>query len=295
MADRPRESSTPSSRSARGPLPPSGASAEWERHDIEAAGRQAGREDGRKSAPDDGGRVKQLASAMLGGALLSMGLKSRSLGGMAVALAGGGLIYQGTLGRTRVRGVPGARGLQRLRGLQRFGVRRSMEAGAGTGRRVMERSITIQKPASELYRAWRVAENLSKVMGHFADVTTVGPDLQHWKVQGPLGQSLEWDSHVVEEHPAEFLRWESTPGAELPNEGWVRFRPAPGDWGTVVTLRFRFNPPGGALGDAALKLLGEVPTALAHKTLKRFKSLVETGEIATTRHNPAAREGGYSS
>jgi len=282
MADRPRESSTPRSRSARETSPLSGGSVERERYDIEAADWQAGREDVRTDG-QGGGRAKQLASAVLGGALLSMGLKSRSLGGMAVALVGGGLIYRGTLKPMLARGTLGpllARGVPGIR------ANRSLP--------VLERSITIQKPASELYRAWRVAENLSKVMGHFADVTTVGPDLQHWKVQGPLGQSLEWNSHVVEEHPGEFLRWESTPGAELPNEGWVRFRPAPGDWGTVVTLRFRFNPPGGALGAAALKLLGDVPATLAHKTLKRFKSLVETGEIATTQHTPAAREGGYS-
>ncbi|WP_164011309.1 SRPBCC family protein [Pyxidicoccus trucidator] len=291
MADKPLESSTPSSRSARGAQPPSGGSAEWEWHDIETTERHASAEVRRTYDLDDGRRMKQLASAMLGGALLSLGLKSRSLGGLAVALAGGGLIYQGALGRTLARRVPGIEGFRSLRTLGR---RRSVEAGAGTGRAVLERSITIQKPGHELYRAWRVAENLSKVMGHFAEVTTVGPDLQHWKVRGPLGRSFEWDSHIVEEHPGEFLRWESMPGAELPNEGQVRFRPAPADWGTVVTLRLRFSPPGGALGDAAMKLLGQVPTALAHTALRRFKSLVETGEIATTRPNPAAREGGYS-
>jgi uncharacterized membrane protein len=284
MADKPREPVAPRSRGARGPLPPSGGSAEWDWHDIEAAERP-GPPARRTGGQADGGRVKQMASAMLGGALLGMGLKSRSLGGMAVALAGGGLIYQGTRGRTPLRDVPVVRRLKR---------RGSLEAGAGTGRAVLERSITIQKPASELYRAWRVAENLSKVMGHFADVTTTGPDLQHWQVQAPLGQTFEWDSHIVEEHPGEYLRWESMPGAQVPNEGWVRFRPAPGDWGTVVTLRFRFNPPGGPLGDAMMKLLGDAPAALANKTLKRFKSLVETGEIPTTRPNPAAREGGHS-
>ncbi|MFP2906671.1 SRPBCC family protein [Pyxidicoccus sp. 3LFB2] len=285
MTDRPRESSTPSSRSTRGLRPPSGGTPALERHGSEAADRRAPPEGYRTDGPEDGSRVTQVASAVLGGVLLSMGLKSRSLAGMAVALAGGGLIYQGTRGQAAARSGPG------VRSLQEGG---SPEAGTKRGKVVLERSITIQKPASELYRAWRVAENLSKVMGHFADVTTAGPDLQHWKVRGPLGRSFEWDSHIVEEHPGEFLRWESMPGAELRNEGWVRFRPAPGDWGTVVTLRFRFDPPGGALGDAALKLLGDAPTALANKALKRFKSLVETGEIATTRHNPAARDGGHS-
>ena len=280
MADKPQESPASRSRTTRGAIPPADTSPGRGGHDIEVARRPGEREAG--AGRETAGRMRQMASAMVGGALLTMGLQSRSLGGAAMAIAGGGLIYRGTRGRTLAGRVPGLR------------IRRAVVSGAPAAKTVLERSITIQKPASELYRLWRVAENLSKVMGHFADVTTTGPDLQHWKVQGPFGRTLEWDSHVVEEHPGEFLRWESVEGAELPNEGWVRFRPAPADWGTVVTLRFRFQPPGGALGDAAMKLLGGVPTTLAHKTLKRFKSLVETGEIATTRHNPAAREGGYA-
>lgn len=237
---------------------------------------------------EEPGRMRQVASAFVGGALLSMGLKRGSAGGMAMALAGGGLIFRGTRGRALVEGIPGLR-RRSLTG------RGSREEAAVAGGPVLERSITIQKPAPELYRAWRLAENLSKVMGHFADVTTVGPDLQHWKVNGPLGKTFEWNSRVVEEQPGELLRWESERGAQLPNEGEVRFRPAPGDWGTVVTLRLRFNPPGGPAGDAVMKLLGDVPTVLAHKALKRFKSLVETGEIPTTNPNPAARGSGHSS
>ena len=75
----------------------------------------------------------------------------------------------------------------------------------------------------------------------------------------------------------------------MPVEGLVRFHPASGDWGTVVTLRLQFDPPGGVLGGAALKLLGAAPGLLASKALRRFKSLVETGEIPTTDHQPAGR------
>jgi uncharacterized membrane protein len=151
------------------------------------------------------------------------------------------------------------------------------------------RSITIGKSAAEIYRSWRDPQNLRRVMEHFAEVGTAGENRQHWKVLGPLGQSFEWEAQVVEEHPAEFLRWVSLPGAELPNEGSLRLTAAPGDRGTEVKLHFRFDPPGGILGDAAVKLLGFVPRMVAEKALRRFKSLVETGEIPTTEHQPAAR------
>ncbi|QSQ21103.1 SRPBCC family protein [Pyxidicoccus parkwayensis] len=283
MAEKPRESQAPRSRSTPGAVPFTGPSRDWDWHDIEARKEGEGR-----AGTEKVGRVRRAARAFLGGALLGMGLKSRSVGGMAMAFAGGRLIVRGTRGHSLAAGLPGLR----KRALTGRGAR---EEGVVTGGTVMERSITIQKPGHELYREWRVAENLSRVMGHFADVTRTGPDVLHWKVQGPFGRTFEWDSHVVEEQPGEFLRWESLKGAQVPNSGWVRFRPAPGDWGTVVTLRLFFSPPGGTAADAAMKLFGEVPTALAARALRRFKSLVETGEIPTTNPNPAARDGGQSS
>jgi uncharacterized membrane protein len=284
MADKPQESPASRSPLATDAIPPRGASPG---RDLEPPGGAVGREvapgggPSRARVPVSFAAVPRViphaASAVLGGALLSIGLRRRSPGGAALALAGGGLLF---------RSIGGV-----ARGVTRRGARVAKEV---TGPRVLERSITIQKPASELYRDWRVAENQSKVMGALADVTTVGPDVQRWKVRGPLGRSLEWDAHVVEERPGELLRWESLPGAAVPHEGWVRFRPAPGDWGTVVTLHFQFTPPGGVVGDAVVKLLGAAPDTLVHMALRRFKSLAETGEIPTTGPNPAAREGGRS-
>ena len=58
----------------------------------------------------------------------------------------------------------------------------------------------------------------------------------------------------------------------------------------MATLRLRFDPPGGVLGDAPVELLGHKPLNLAADgVLRRFKSLVETGEIPTTERQPAAR------
>ena len=66
--------------------------------------------------------------------------------------------------------------------------------------------------------------------------------------------------------------------------------PAPADRGSVATLHFRFDPPGGLLGEATAKLLAGKGLGLAADgVLRRFKSLVETGEIPTTERQPAAR------
>lgn len=222
-------------------------------------------------------------SAVLGAALLLLGLGRRSLGGTAVALAGGGLLYRGLRGHCHLYDALGINTAQPAA---------NQQTGASTDAPEVARSITVDKPAEELYRLWREPETLSRIMGDFAEATQAGEDRQHWTVRMPRGRSLAWDSQVVEDRPGEFLRWQSLEGTSLPNEGSVRFGPAPGNRGTQVMFRMRFDPPGGAIGKWAVKLLGMAPRALATKALYRFKNLAETGEIPTLKRNPAARDGG---
>lgn len=153
----------------------------------------------------------------------------------------------------------------------------------------LERAITIGRSANDIYRYWREPANLARIMAHFAEVQPRDRDETRWLVHGPLGQRFEWDSRIVEDRPGVLLRWKSLEGASLPNEGSVRFRPAPGRRGTEVLLGMRFDPPMGALGDATVKLLGFGPEMISTKALRRCKSLIETGEIPTLEHNPSAR------
>jgi uncharacterized membrane protein len=115
----------------------------------------------------------------------------------------------------------------------------------------------------------------------------------HWVVQGPGGPQVKWDTQIIEDRPGEVVRWASLPGAAVPTEGAVRFRPAPNGLGTEVTLSLRVDPHAGALGSALISLLGGTAgTLLATKALHRFKSLAETGEVPTLTRQPAARHDG---
>jgi uncharacterized membrane protein len=151
------------------------------------------------------------------------------------------------------------------------------------------RSITVARPAEELHEIWRDPEQVSRIADRFADVTPRGEDGLRWTVEGPYGRTVSWETRVVEEEPGEFIRWETPVDAMLPCRGSVRFRPAPGGRGTIVTLSVRFDPPGGTLGDAAMERLGIVPGSLAGGVLDRFKSLAETGEIPRLAENPSGR------
>jgi uncharacterized membrane protein len=225
-------------------------------------------------------QVKRGASMLLGEVLLIVSLRRRSPVGAVLVLAAGELLY---------RGISGHCHLYQTLGLNTTGARGQYEAGAPADAMQVEHSITIRKSADELYSVWRKPRNLSRIMRHFAEVTAVSANRTHWLVRAPFGQSREWDMQVVEDRPGELLRWKSIEGAEFPSEGTIRFYSAPRDWGTEVTFRLRFQIPGGTLGAVTMKLLPVAPGLLVSKALRRFKSLIETGEIPTTERQPAAR------
>ncbi|WP_375760316.1 SRPBCC family protein [Corallococcus exercitus] len=223
------------------------------------------------------GRWSQAASTVVAGTLMSLGLRRRSLGGTMMALASGALLYQGLHSRKR---ATGARTAGRAPA--------SKEARRGHGIEV-ERTLTVGRPAEVLYRLWREPSTLSLLMADFAVVRPTAGDGRHWEIQEPLGRKVSFDSHVVEDRSPEFIRWESTEDSPVETQGWVRFTPAPANWGTEVTLHLAFVPPGGALVEALANRMRAIPTMRVMKALRRFKSLAETGEIPTLDHNPSAR------
>jgi hypothetical protein len=59
----------------------------------------------------------------------------------------------------------------------------------------------------------------------------------------------------------------------------VRFQDAPANRGTEVHVDLRYDPPGGKLGSLIAKLFGEEPEQQVKGDLRRFKQVMETGEI----------------
>ena len=207
----------------------------------------------------------------LGGAAIVAGIGGRRKGAAALAF-------------TAVAGAAAMRNGQ----LERW-IAAGTGRGASAGEHQLERSITIGKTPDELRLCWLDPRTLPKLMADFATVRTSGDGRMHWDVKGPLGHSFAWDTETVD-RGGDGIGWRSMADSTIPNEGMIRFRPAPADRGTVATLRIRFDPPGDGLGDQLVKLLGSTPLNLvADGALRRFKNLVETSEIPTTARQPAAR------
>lgn len=222
---------------------------------------------GETTSMSDGERWASLIS---GGAMVLYGLSQRSLRGALTALAGGGLVYHGTTS-------------------QRSLTETVKEKTGMTDSIKVEKTVTINKPAEELYHFWHNFENLPRFMKHLNYVKVVNERRSHWIAKAPLGNSVEWDADIINDQENKLIAWASVEGADIDNSGFVRFMPAPGGRGTEVKVVIEYDPPGGAVGAAVAKLFGEEPEQQIGDDLRRFKMIMEAGEIATTEGQPSGR------
>jgi uncharacterized membrane protein len=89
---------------------------------------------------------------------------------------------------------------------------------------------------------------------------------------------------VSEDRPDELVAWRSVEGSDVESRGRVAFRDAPADRGAEVEAIIAYKPPAGEVGRWIAKLFGREPQVQGRRELKRFKMLMETGEIATARN-----------
>lgn len=151
------------------------------------------------------------------------------------------------------------------------------------------KSITINRPAEDVYNRWRDYQNLPRFMRHLESVQMSGDNRSHWVAKGPAGKRVEWDAETTEDRPNELIAWRSLEGAAVKNSGSVRFESAPGGRGTIVRVELEYYPPAGLLGARIAKLWGEEPAGQVADDLRRLKQLMETGDIITTEGQSAGR------
>jgi uncharacterized membrane protein len=140
-------------------------------------------------------------------------------------------------------------------------------------------SCIVNRSPEEVYRFWRNFENLPRFMRHVESVSDLGDGRSHWKVKGPAGMEVEWDATIVADVPNEVITWRSLENADVDNAGAVRFEAAPGGRGTIVRVNIEYNPVGGVIGAAVAKLFGEEPEQQLDDDLRRFKQVLEVGEV----------------
>jgi uncharacterized membrane protein len=218
------------------------------------------RANGARSGNSRAKAIQPWAAVLGGGALAIYGLSRKSLGGTALAAVG-------ALGAIA-------------------GAKRSTLTPTAIH---VQKTFTIDRPAEELYHFWHNFENLPRFMKHLISVTTKGSRFSHWVARGPAGVPIEWDAEVVDERPGEYLVWRSLPGSAISHRGSVEFRPSTNGAGTEVTVALTYHNPVGKIGAAFAKMMGRDPERQVREDLRRFKALMETGEIPTVVGQPSGR------
>jgi uncharacterized membrane protein len=224
------------------------------------------------STTEDGvnvGTAERVASAAAGAALALFAVRRR--GARLLIPIAGGLIMRGLTGRC---GVYRALGRNSARREQAASLVASVARGEGIK---VERSILIERPADELYAFWRDFENLPRFMEHLESVTVLTPLRSRWTAHAPAGTRVSWEAEIHNEIPNQLIAWRSLPGADVPNAGSVHFTPAGA--GTEVRVVLSYEPPAGRVGAAVAKLFGEEPAQQVDEDLRRFKQVMESGDV----------------
>jgi uncharacterized membrane protein len=141
----------------------------------------------------------------------------------------------------------------------------------------VEEVITINRTPAELFAFWRNFENLPRIMEHLESVECIDQRRSRWRARGPGNKVVEWESDVINEHPNELIAWRTLPGSDVQHAGSIRFAPAPGGRGTEVKVSMEYETS--KFAHFVAKLFGRSPDQQIAEDLRRFKELMETGEI----------------
>lgn len=217
------------------------------------------------------GDYERVIVSVGGAALLFRGVKRGGRLGMVAAAMGSGLLFLGATGKNPLARAAGIREVETRHG----------------GRRIeVVKSMTINRPAGELYAFWRDFRNLPNIMPHLRSVEVLSDKRSHWVAQAPAGFTVEWDAEIVNEKPATLIAWQSVEGSGVANWGVVRFTETSGGRGTEVKVELEYESPAGTTGVALAKLFGEEPSQQVEDGLRRFKQTMETGEVPTVEGQP---------
>jgi uncharacterized membrane protein len=154
---------------------------------------------------------------------------------------------------------------------------------------LVSRTVTVNRPRQELYDFWRDFTNFPQFMDNIRQVEKLDEKRSRWVIEAPAGTSIEFVSRITEEEPGRLIAWQSEEDATVRNSGRIEFLDAAPGRGTMVRATIAYDPPGGTAGRLIAKVLQREPNVQARRDLRRFKQLMETGEV-TSSASPSGRK-----
>ncbi|MGI8668297.1 MAG: SRPBCC family protein [Aridibacter sp.] len=229
-------------------------------------------------------KTERVASATAGGALIAYGIKRKDWIGALLSVAGGALALRGATGHCQVYDA-----LDVNTNEKSLTERARNQAQSWLDQKVeVVKSVSINKPAAELYKFWRNFENLPQFMDHLEAVKVIDDKHSEWTAKAPLGMQVHWNATITNDMENRRISWQSDEGADVSNRGMVEFM-EDGKNGTVVKVSLKYEPPAGKIGELAAYFLTEEPDTQVEEDLRNFKRLMETGEIITIEGQSSGR------
>ena len=151
------------------------------------------------------------------------------------------------------------------------------------------RSATINRPRDEIYQRWRDFTAFPQFMENVERVEMLDDKRSKWTIKGPGGSDVELVTEITHDVPGERIAWKSTEDSDIETAGELMIKDANPGRGAVVQLVQTYKAPGGAIGKMLAKLMQREPEIQARRDLRRFKQLLETGEV-TTNASPSGRD-----
>jgi uncharacterized membrane protein len=209
--------------------------------------------------------LERWASLAAATAVMAYGLTRRSVPGVALAAAAATpFAYRSLVGRWPFENGDTRTALSGDRGIH------------------VRETVRIERPVSEVYAFWRQLENLPRVLTHLEQVTELDNGRSHWVARGPVDLGVEWDAEIINEVENKVIGWRSLPDSDVVTAGSVNFRPIRGGRATEVGVHLQYEPPAGRAGAFFARIFGREPSQTIREDLRRFKQVLEAGEIPRT-------------
>lgn len=206
----------------------------------------------------------RVAVGALGGALLLNCLARRTPGAAVLGTAGllMGMRAWTNLESKRLLGVGGCRGID------------------------IEKTFTINRPVDEVYRVLSEPENYTRFSDLITSVKVLDGGRIEKTIAGPAGAEVTLMERITGREPNHFIAKSSE--ADSPLQYALRAWFIPHDESsTKVRIQATYNPPGGAVGHAVLRVTNLDPQSLLEDFMGRAKSYLEA---SGQRHDASQKE-----
>ncbi len=153
----------------------------------------------------------------------------------------------------------------------------------------VRQSFVVNLSRKETYAFWRRVEGFPLFMRHLESVESIDETRSRWVIDGPPGRPMNWETEIVEDEPGSALAWRTVGRSDVLHDGRIELDDATANRGTVVSVRLTYRVPARRGRSALARVFRNDPETQIRGDLRRFRRLVESGELPIGRH-PAETE-----